>query len=97
MTAIGGHKWIINEKDKRLKTSMTPMEITFMLTRLPMKFLSTLINAQLLRDGLAHSQNGSYFLVILLTRAMVKDAKYTHITGRIGKAGHTPSLLFLPL
>ena len=32
-----------------------------MLTRLPMKFLSTLINAQILRDGLAHSQNGSHF------------------------------------
>ena len=61
-----------------------------MLTRLPMKFLSTLINAQMLRDGLAHSQNGSHFLVIRLTRAMVKDAKDTNITaGRSGKAGHT--------
>ena len=62
MTAIGGHKWIINEKDKRLKIIDNiyerfgiAMEITFMLTRLPMKFLSTLINSQNLRDGLAHS------------------------------------------
>ena len=61
-----------------------------MLTRLPMKFLSTLINAQILRDGLTHSQNGSHFLVIRLTRAMVKDAKNANITaGRSGKASHT--------
>ena len=61
-----------------------------MLTRLPMKFLSTLINAQILREGLAHSQKGSHFLVIRLTRAMVKDVKDTNITAdRSGKAGHT--------
>ena len=62
-----------------------------MLTRLPLKFLSTLINAQILRDGLAHSlKMTAIFLVILLTRAMVKDAKDTHITaGRSRKAGHT--------
>ena len=65
-----------------------------MLTRLSLKFLSTLINAQILRDGLYHSlKMEAIFLVILLTRAVVKDAKYAHITAdRSGKTGHTSQL-----
>ena len=44
-----------------------------MLTRLPLKFLSTHINAQILRDGLAHS---------LKMEAIFQ-------AGRSGKAGYT--------
>ena len=61
-----------------------------MLTRLSLKFLS-ILNADILRNGLSHSlKMEAIFLVILLARAVVKDAKYAHITAdRSGKAGYT--------
>ena len=62
-----------------------------MLIRLPLKFLSILISAQILRMiSLTLSKWKPFFLVILLMRAMGKDAKGAHITAdRSRKAGYT--------